>query len=150
MRLRDFLEPGAVNLELQSGDRNGALKELVGLLSLGERHSETILRQLARREAMGSTAMGSGLAIPHCRTLAVSRLRVAFGRHPTGIDYGAPDEKPVFALFLIVAPPMEVSNQYLPVLGRLAQLLHDPTVIERLRVIESPEELFALMDQKGL
>jgi len=150
MRLRDFLEPSGINLDLRSGDRDEALRDLVGLLALGDRPSETILRQLARREAMGSTGLGGGLAIPHCRTLAVTRLRVAFGRHRTGIDYGAPDGKPVFAVFLIVAPPMEVSNQYLPVLGRLAQLLHDPAVVEQLRQIETPDELLALADAKGL
>jgi hypothetical protein len=51
----------------------------------------------------------------------VNRLQVAFGRKLAGIDFHAIDDKPVRFFFLIVAPPLEVSNQYLPVLGKLAQ-----------------------------
>jgi len=150
MRLRDFLDPTATRFDLAGPTREDVLSEVVGLLRLNEKSAETVVRQLLRREAMGSTGFGSGVAIPHCRTLAVSRLRVAFGRHPTGVDWAASDGKPVHGLFLIVAPPMEVSQQYLPVLGKIAQFLHEGDVAAKLRGMESPEELFALLDQKGI
>src|SRR5258708_12810457 len=70
---------------------------------------------LKRRETRGSTGIGQNIAIPHCRALAVNSLRVAFGRKLEGIDFNAIDGKPVHYFFLIVAPPLEVSNQYLPV-----------------------------------
>lgn len=150
MRLREFLDPSATGFELAGTTREAVLAEVVGLLRLSEKSAETVVRQLLRREAMGSTGFGAGVAIPHCRTMAVSRLRVAFGRHPAGVDWTAADGKPVHALFLIVAPPMEVSNQYLPVLGKIAQLLHEGDVATKLRAAESPEDLFALLDQKGI
>ncbi len=149
MRLKDFLEPGAVELDLPGQDRDAAFAHLVGLLQLGDRAAATVVRQLLRREVLGSTGYGQGLAIPHCRTLAVSRLRMAFGRHLAGIDMGASDGRPVHLFFLLVAPPQEVSNQYLQVLGRIAQFVHDPEVPRRLLSVTSVDQLQALMDQKG-
>ena len=58
---------------------------------LDERASETLLRMLQRREALGSTGVGRGIAIPHCRSLVVSRLRLAYGHHRTGVEYQAID-----------------------------------------------------------
>src|SRR2546430_4370436 len=79
---------------------------------------------LKRRETLGSTGIGQNIAIPHCRALAVNRLRVAFGRKLDGIDFNAIDGKPVHYFFLIVAPPLEVSNQYLPVQDRKSTRLN--------------------------
>jgi mannitol/fructose-specific phosphotransferase system IIA component (Ntr-type) len=67
----------------------------------------------------------------------VNRLRVAFGRKRAGVDFKAIDEKPVRFFFLIVAPPLEVSNQYLPVLGKIAQFSKEPDVPDRLLEIRS-------------
>lgn len=150
MRLRDFLEPEAIVLDLAATGREAALYELAGRLRLGERAAQTVVRQLMRRELLGSTGFGSGVAIPHCRTLAVGRLRVAVGVHRGGIDFQAADGKPVHLIFLIVAPPQEVSNQYLPVLGRIAQFVHDPEGPARLRQARTPEEVLALLEARGV
>jgi mannitol/fructose-specific phosphotransferase system IIA component (Ntr-type) len=150
MRLRDFLEPTAIALALEGSTRREVLTRLVGLLALSASQTDSVLQQLFQREDLGSTGFGGGVALPHCRTLAVDRLRVAFGHHPGGIDFQAVDGKPVHSFFLIVAPPMEVSNQYLPVLGRIAQFLHDPTIPERLATLQTPDELLALLDSKEL
>ncbi|MCL4867211.1 MAG: PTS sugar transporter subunit IIA, partial [Gemmatimonadales bacterium] len=103
-----------------------------------------------RREQLGSTGFGHGIAIPHARSLVVHRLRLAFGRHPAGVEYGAMDGKPVHSLFLIVAPPHEVSNQYLPILGKVAQLCQQPGVPARLAQLRDVPELFALLESHGL
>jgi mannitol/fructose-specific phosphotransferase system IIA component (Ntr-type) len=79
----------------------------------------------------------------------VNRLHLAYGHHAQGIAYDALDGKPVHHFFLIVAPPMEISNQYLPVLGRVAQLVKEPDVPARLASLTSPEEFFALLREKG-
>ncbi len=150
MRIREFLQPDAVSLDLAGSSRDEVLAGLVALLRLPAPAAETVRRQLVRRESLGTTGFGRGVALPHCRTLAASRLRLAFGLHRAGVEWQAMDGKPVHTAFLIVAPPMEVSNQYLPVLGRIAQFLHEPQVPERLRTLTSPEALFELLDQRGL
>ena len=122
---------------------------MVGLLQLGDRPSATIVRQLLRREMLGSTGFGNGVAIPHCRTLAVSRLRLAFGGHRAGLPWQAIDQRPVHAIFLIVAPPAEMSNQYLPLLGRIAQVVQDPQVPRILRGLDSVDGFWAMIDERG-
>jgi mannitol/fructose-specific phosphotransferase system IIA component (Ntr-type) len=150
MRLRDFFDPRAVALDLTSATKDEAIAAMVALLGVDERIQSTLVRLVQRREQLGSTGIGRGIAIPHCRSLSINRLRVAFGRHPGGVDFSAIDQRPVHAIFLIVAPPNEVSNQYLPVLGRIAQLAKEPDVPDRLRQLASPDDFFSLLDQKGV
>ncbi|HET6837681.1 MAG TPA: PTS sugar transporter subunit IIA [Gemmatimonadales bacterium] len=150
MRLREFFSPEMIALSLRAGTKDEILAELVGLLRTDERSAGTLLRILQRRENLGSTGVGRGIAIPHGRSLVVSRLRLAFGHKPGGIDFQAIDGRPVFSLFLIVAPPLEISNQYLPVLGKIAQFAKEPDVPDRLAALTSPDDFFRLLEEKGV
>lgn len=149
MQLRDFFTKDAIELELEAETKDDALKELVGLLDLDEKSEGILFKMLKRRENLGSTGIGRGIAIPHCRSLVVNRLRVAFGRQARGVDFKAIDEAPVHHVFLIVAPPLEVSNQYLPVLGKIAQFSKQPDVSKRLAELDTPAEFLQLLEEKG-
>src|SRR5690606_7921589 len=150
MELREFFTEDVVQLDLQGETKDEVLKELIGVLGLDEKSEGILYKMLKRRENLGSTGIGKGIAIPHCRSLVVNRLRVAFGRKPEGLDFKAIDEQPVYSIFLIVAPPLEVSNQYLPVLGKIAQFSKWPDVAGRLKEIETPSEFLALLEEKGI
>ena len=150
MELREFFSEDAVKLNLEGTTKDDILRELIGLLKLDDKSDGMLFKMLKRRENLGSTGIGRGIAIPHCRSLVVNKLRVAFGRKTQGIDFRAIDEKPVFFFFLIVAPPLEVSNQYLPVLGKIAQFSKEPDVPQRLLEIKEPKEFMALLAEKGV
>jgi nitrogen PTS system EIIA component len=150
MELRQFFTEDAIKLELQGTTKDEILKELIGLLGLDDKSEGMLFKMLKRRENLGSTGIGRGIAIPHCRSLVVTKLRVAFGRKPSGVDFRAIDEKPVQFFFLIVAPPLEVSNQYLPVLGKIAQFSKEPDIPQRLLSIKEPREFLALLEEKGV
>jgi mannitol/fructose-specific phosphotransferase system IIA component (Ntr-type) len=150
MHLKDFLTPDSIALALRGESKEEVLSELVGLLRMDERSSGTLLRNIQRRETLGSTGIGRGIAIPHCRSLVVSRLRVAFGQRSAGVEYQAVDNKPVTSFFLIVAPPLEISNQYLPVLGRIAQFSKEPDVPDRLAALRTPDDFLRLLEEKGV
>jgi nitrogen PTS system EIIA component len=150
MELREFFSEDAIKLGLQGNTKDEILKELIGLLALDEKSESMLFKMLKRRENLGSTGIGRGIAIPHCRSLVVSKLRVAFGRKSEGIDFKAIDEKPVHFFFLIVAPPLEVSNQYLPVLGKIAQFSKESDVPERLMRLKAPGEFMGLLQEKGV
>ena len=150
MHLREFFSPDAIRLTLAATTRDEALSELVSLLHVDEKSGDTLLRMLRRRESLGSTGVGRGVAVPHCRSLVVPRLRLAYGHSPAGIAYDAADGQPVHHLFLIVAPPNEMSNQYLPILGKIAQLAKEPGVPDRLSRLTGPDEFFALLAEKGV
>src|SRR5687768_2343784 len=150
MELRELFSEDAVKLELEGATKDEVLKEMIGLLRLDEKSEGMLFKMLKRRENLGSTGIGRSIAIPHCRSLVVSKLRVAFGRKASGVDFKAIDEKPVKFLFLIVAPPLEVSNQYLPVLGKIAQFSKEPDVPDRLLTLKEPAEFMKLLEEKGM
>jgi mannitol/fructose-specific phosphotransferase system IIA component (Ntr-type) len=144
--LRNLFDESTIDLDLPGESKDDILRELIGLLGVDEKSEAALHKMLRRRENLGSTGIGRGIAIPHCRSLAVDRLRVAFARKPGGIDFRAVDGRPVYHFFLIVAPPLEVSNQYLPVLGRIAQFAKHPLVPERLATLEKPSDFLALVE----
>ena len=150
MELREFFSEDAIKLELEGNSKDEILKELISLLTMDEKSASMLFKMLKRRENLGSTGIGRGIAIPHCRSLVVNKLRVAFGRKASGVDFKAIDERPVNFFFLIVAPPLEVSNQYLPVLGKIAQFSKEADVPKRLLEITQPREFLQLLEEKGV
>lgn len=149
MRLRDFFSPDAVSLELAGTSKDELILELIKLLKLDDKSESLLFKMVKRRENLGSTGIGRGIAIPHCRALVVDRLRVAFGRKQQGVDFRAIDDKPVYHFFLIVAPPLEISNQYLPVLGKIAQFAKDPEVPGRLLSLGSARGFMDLLSERA-
>ncbi len=150
MRLKELFGPGTVRLALASATRDDVLRELVGLLAVDDAAADTLLRALQRRESLGSTGVGRGIAIPHCRSAVVSKMRLAYGHRAEGVSYQAIDGLPVHDFFLIVAPPDEAVNMYLPVLGRIAQFAKDPDIPARLAALSEPDQFLALLDEKGV
>ena len=150
MELREFFSEDAIKLELEGTSKDEILKELISLLTMDEKSAGMLFKMLKRRENLGSTGIGRGIAIPHCRSLVVNKLRVAFGRKASGVDFKAIDERPVNFFFLIVAPPLEVSNQYLPVLGKIAQFSKEADVPKRLLEINEPQQFLRLLEEKGV
>ena len=150
MELREFFSEDAIDLDLKGDNKDDVIKELIALLKLDDKSQGMLFKMLKRRENLGSTGIGRGIAIPHCRSLVVNKLRVAFGRKKGGLDFKAIDEKPVQCFFLIVAPPLEVSNQYLPVLGKIAQFSKEADVPQRLMEISEPKQFLALLEEKGV
>ena len=149
MKLVEFFARNEIDLDLKAQTKEEALREMVDLLGVGEK-SDELYGLLKKRENLGSTGIGKGVAIPHCRSLVVDRLRVVYGRKAAGLPFGAVDSKPVHHLFLIVAPPVEISNQYLPVLGKIAQFCKNPANISRLDEVQSVEDFFAVLEEANV
>jgi nitrogen PTS system EIIA component len=150
MHLADFYSPDAITPDLRGTSKDEILTALVALLRLDQAASDTLLKMLQRRETLGSTGVGRGIAIPHCRALVINRLRLAYGHHRAGVDYQAIDNRPVHDFFLIVAPPLEISNQYLPILGKIAQFAKDADIPARLARLESADDFLRLRGEKGV
>lgn len=121
--------------------RKRALTAIADLLA--QRHPEVSARQLldalAEREQLGSTGIGEGVAIPHCR-LDCQRMMAAFLRLEQGIDYDAIDEQPVDLLFALVVPRQE-TRLHLQVLALLAAAFGDRMLRDQLRQAPSAQAL---------
>jgi mannitol/fructose-specific phosphotransferase system IIA component (Ntr-type) len=145
--LAGLLKPGMVNLSLKAANRDGILKELVGLAPLGEKAQQILLVNLRQREELGSTGIGRGVAIPHCRSLMLNSLTLIAGRSKTGVDFGSIDKKPARLFLLIIAPPHDPKNMYLITLGRIAQLAKDLSPNDPLFTVDTPTDFIARLSE---
>ena len=148
--LHELIPVEAVVLDLVGESKDEVLEELVTKLALTDEAHQAVRRVLDLRESQGSTGVGHGIAIPHARCEEMEALRMAYGRKPAGLEWDASDGQPVRHVFLILAPPIHVSNQYLQVMGDVASLVHDSTVRDQLDAVTDPDEFMALLRQRGV
>jgi nitrogen PTS system EIIA component len=122
-----ILKPDLFIPEMKSGTKPAVMDELVQPLVAGGfvKSKGLVIETLSKRETLGSTGIGKGVAVPHCRTLAVSDLHIVVGVSKKGVDFEAIDKKPAHLFFLIVAPPIDGNNLYLPVLGKVVESVRD-------------------------
>jgi PTS system nitrogen regulatory IIA component len=144
LTLSSLLIPERINLNLKAKKKTDALKELIGLVKTGH-DAEQLLDTLLTREELGSTGIGKGIGIPHCRSLLIDKLEIAVARSQNGFDFNAIDKKPVHLLFLIIAPPQDPGNQYLITLGRIAMVCQELTKKKRMFEPKTPDEFIALI-----
>lgn len=143
-RLTDALRAGGVFHEVSGQDKSATLRAIVDTLPLPQNTDRDFLAQLLlAREALGSTAIGEGIAIPHVRrpillSATDSSLSLHFLKNP--IDFGAPDGKPVFAIFLLISA---TARMHLRLLSRLSFALHDERLKEALSRRATQEEILA-------
>ena len=112
------------------------------------KNREIVLEMLHQREKLGSTGIGKGVAIPHGRTTAASDIMIAFGKSIKGVDYDSIDGKPVNLVFMIIAPPQDENNMYLPILGKMVEILSKSKNRKRLLEIESYDEFTELLSKE--
>ncbi len=146
MNLASLLSKERINLSLRPGKKNKIIEDLVYSLKKGK-DAELIVSTLQKREELGSTGIGKGIAIPHCRSLAVDKLEIAVGRTTKPISFNAIDKKPVSLIFLIIAPPQDPGNQYLITLGKIVQIAKEMTKKKVIQKPQTQEEFIALIDQ---
>ena len=132
---------------LQSRTKEGVLEELVNCFAASGivRNAALVLEMVHRREELGSTGIGHGIAIPHGRTTAAAKLKIAFGYSKRGLAWGALDGKPVHLVFMVLSPPHEQDNRYLPVLGRLVEILSQPEEREKFGQVTTFREFTQLL-----
>ena len=145
VRLADFLSPQAVHLEMAATTKDEALEELLALIPLKDVDRRITLETLRQREALGSTGVGMSVAIPHCRSSTFSKLLVAFGRSSKGVAYQSVDKKKVRLFFLVVSPPVELTNFYHPVLAAIVNLTKEEHNRKRLLDAESVAEVRTIL-----
>jgi len=136
-----------IKLDMKAADRDGALRELVDLVidPKETRLSEMLFDALKAREDLCPTCISEGVAIPHSRNALVGlvdRAVLAYGRHPAGIDFGAPDGVPVRHFFLLCAPNV---REHLQLLSRLTRMLRQPEFLSKLAAAPQPADVLALI-----
>ena len=101
---------------------------------------EELSRRLLEREKLGCTGLGSGVAIPHCKLAGLSEVVLAVGISHPGVDFCAPDSRPVHVIFLILSPP-QAAALHLQALARVSHLLRSPDASAKLAAADTPHRL---------
>lgn len=148
MKVVDLLKKELIKMQIQSKDKEGAIKELLELMK-GQPEVvdwEKFLHDVYEREKLGSTGIGDGIALPHARSEGVKKLIIAFGRNFQGINFDALDGKPVSLIFLIGTPKDDVGT-YLKTLAHLSRLLKKEYLRRKLLSAQTPKEVLQAFEE---
>jgi nitrogen PTS system EIIA component len=144
--LKELLRGDLIIADIQATDKVGVIREFASrLCAVGKvRDADELMRVLLEREAMGSTGIGDGVAIPHGKLHDMNEIVIAFGRSLRGVDYQSLDDKPAYLFFLLVTP-QDSPGEHLKMLARISRILKNPALRERLRTVRDGGELHNLI-----
>ncbi len=144
--ISDFISSDAVCTDLKSTDREGAIGELAHLLheAYPELKAKTVYNLLLARERLCSTAMESGMAIPHAKVSDLSQLKGAIALSKEGVDFCAPTGEKTHIFFVLISPE-NAAGQHLMALAQISRAFHSPQSREKIMKSTSPKELYAVI-----
>ena len=150
MDLSTLLRPDLIFTGLAGRDGKEVLRTLSEKVADtgAVRSSEELLEKLLERERVGSTAIGGGVAIPHCKLAGLRDLVVAVGVVPDGVDLAAPDDEAVNLLFLVISPD-DSPAEHLKCLAAVSKWIRQDGNVERLRTSTSREEVCRCLEEGG-
>ena len=126
MKLTDALNEDVVRMDLEATTRDEAIRELVELLAekgyIRQGDVDPLAEAVLRREHLGSTAIGRGVAIPHAKAPSAEQFVAALGRSSKGIEFASVDGEPVHLVFLLASPP-DSQRAHLKALAHISRLL---------------------------
>lgn len=148
MLLTDLLTVDRIKIPLEATTKDDLLRELVDVLSNAKRgdDQEEILRAVREREAVLSTGIGHGVAIPHGKSAAVSELRMAAGRVAAPVEFDALDGQPVELLFLLVGPET-AAGPHIKALSRISRIVRKDDVRDRLIAARDANEFLRALQE---
>ncbi len=146
MLLTDLLTPERIRVPLRARSKDDLLRELVQVVSDSDRPDAAaeVLRAVREREAVLSTGIGNGVAVPHGKCAAVPDLRIAAGRTEQPVDFDALDGQPVSLFFLLVGPE-SAAGPHIKALSRISRLVRKDTVRQQLLAAATADEFYAAM-----
>lgn len=128
MKVSDYLREQLVLLDVDAFDKKSAIAKTVENMAMLNvlTNPARFLEEVMEREALGSTAIGGGVALPHARTQSVSEIVIAITRLKKGVIF-SPDQEPV-RLLILIGTPIKSVGEYLKVLARLSKFLRDDSI----------------------
>ena len=148
MKIQDLLRKDVMLLDLQATEKKAVIEEMIQ--SLVDRgyvtDFETFKEGILAREALTSTGLGDGIAMPHSKNTAVKEATVLFAKSNKGVDYESLDGQPT-ELFFMIAAPEGANDTHLAALAELSQYLMKDGFADKLRQVTSPDQVVELFDQ---
>ncbi len=149
MNISEFLCKEAITADLKSKTKKEIIEELVDLLikadAIEKKIKSKLIEILLAREALGSTAIGQGIAIPHGKCESVTQLTAALGISKSGVNFDSLDGEPAFIFFLLVAP-IDSAGPHLKALAKISRLLKDKYFRDNLKNAQDEKAILKLID----
>lgn len=151
MKIKDFLCSDAVTSDLKAKNKAEIIDELVSLLvssgSIEKKHKSKVVEVIMAREALGSTAIGQGIAIPHGKSDSVTELIAGLGISKKGVNFDSLDGEPAHIFFILIAP-QDSAGPHLKALARVSRLLKDKYFRESLKSAKDNKDIIELVSQE--
>jgi PTS system nitrogen regulatory IIA component len=149
VKIMDILVKDGAILDLASGRKNEVLAEMAGAVAAAEPSldAERLEEVLLEREALQSTGIGEGVAIPHGKIAGLERLVASFARSVKGIDFDSIDGQPTHLFFLLVVPEHS-GGQHLKALARISRFLRDAEFRDKLMAAAELEDVFRAIEEE--
>lgn len=150
MKFADFVNRKSIRANLTTFDKEGAIREMVRALqeagAINPSEYESIVRAILKREELGSTGIGRGVAVPHTKHPSVDRLVGTVAVSKEGVDFASLDGERVQLFFLLISPP-DRPGDHLRALENISRQLRDDTFCKFLKQAKNAEEIQQLLDE---
>ncbi len=150
MKFSDFVKTEAIKAELTASTKEDVIRELVTSLvdsgQIGADNQETIVQAVLKREELGSTGIGRGIAVPHTKHPSVSKPVGTVGVSPSGIDFQSLDGEQVQLFFMLISPP-DQPNDHLRALENISKQLQDETFCRFLKQSRTAEDIQQILEE---
>ena len=150
MKFADFVSREAVRADLTADDKESVIREMAqALLAAGKiapSEFEGIIKAILKREELGSTGIGRGVAVPHTKHASVDRLIGTVGVSAEGVDFDSLDGEKVHLFFLLISPP-DRPGDHLRALENVSRQLRDETFCKFLKQAKNSDEILQLLDE---
>ena len=150
MKFADFVCTDAIRATLEADDKEGVIREMAGSLAASGKVAsgelEGIVKAILKREELGSTGIGRGVAVPHTKHASVSRLVGTVAISQAGVDFDSLDGEKVQLFFLLISPP-DRPGDHLRALENISRQLRNDTFCRFLKQAKSAEEIKTLLEE---
>jgi len=150
MKFADFIVNDAVKAEIKASDKQGVIREMVQSIAdaggIKAEDYEGIVKAIIKREELGSTGIGRGIAVPHTKHVGAQRLVGTVAVSADGIDFDSLDCEKVQLFFLLISPP-DCPGDHLRALEHITRQLKDDTFCRFLKQSKTKEDIFSLLEE---
>lgn len=144
--LSRYLKDKYINLDLKGNTKKEIIEELVDLIAESGKlkDKKALINVILKREKLGSTGIGNGVAIPHAKSDKMKNFILAFARKREGLDYGALDGEKTYLFFLLASPESNVGG-HLKILSNISRLVKDKFIVDRLKKAVDKKEILKII-----
>ena len=150
MKFSDFVAPSAIRSQVFAETKEGVVREMAQALvdsgQIAAADMEGIVRAIMKREDLGSTGIGRGVAVPHTKHPSVTKLVGTVAVSPRGVDFESLDGEPVQLFFMLVSPP-DRPGDHLRALENISRQLRDDAFCRMLKAAKDPADIRHLLEE---